>query len=52
LKEILEAIKYLGDLDIIHRDIKLENILNQFGKIKLTDFGLARYLKGVKEGKF
>ncbi len=40
--QIVESVKYCHQHGIIHRDIKLENILiNSHMKIKLTDFGLC-----------
>mmetsp|Transcript_20749 Transcript_20749/g.52546 ORF Transcript_20749/g.52546 Transcript_20749/m.52546 type:complete len:624 (+) Transcript_20749:194-2065(+) len=49
---ILEGLKYLHSNDIVHCDIKPENILlNSEGTVKLADLGLSRKLKnGVASG--
>ena len=47
IAEIILALEYLHlELKIIYRDLKPENILlTETGHIKLTDFGLATYIK-------
>ncbi|PJF20021.1 hypothetical protein PSACC_00162 [Paramicrosporidium saccamoebae] len=49
LREVLVAIKHLHQNNIVHRDLKLENILidDRVGRVKVTlvDFGLARIVR-------
>jgi len=43
LHQLLSAVKFLHDADIVHRDIKPSNILLcETGTVKLCDFGLSR----------
>lgn len=48
MKNVLEGLKYLHDLNIIHRDIKAANILiTKNHAIKLADFGVSGQLNGI-----
>ncbi|CCJ28913.1 unnamed protein product, partial [Pneumocystis jirovecii] len=43
-KQMLDGLEYLHHRGVLHRDIKGSNILlDNFGQLKLADFGLARY---------
>lgn len=45
--QILSAIEYLHDHNVVHRDLKAENLLltDEFRTIKIADFGFANYYK-------
>ena len=41
--QLLEAFTYIHENQLLHRDLKLQNILlDQDGYLKVIDFGLAR----------
>lgn len=43
LHQIVDILKYMHDQDIVHRDLKLENILlTEDLTVKFADFGFAR----------
>ena len=44
--QLLEAVHFLHTHWIVHRDLKLSNLLfTNKGQLKLCDFGLARFFK-------
>eukprot|EP00955_Chlamydomonas_euryale_P102058 365390-Chlamydomonas_euryale.AAC.17 len=49
-KQILEGIKYLHSQNVVHRDLKLENLLlgkaGELTVVKIADFGLAKMTAG------
>lgn len=50
--ELSQAIKYIHNLNITHRDLKCENILlDKNEHIKLADFGFARYCSRLKNSE-
>ena len=50
--QICMAVGYLHSKSVIHRDLKLENILvGEDGYLKIIDYGLAKLLNGTQLAK-
>lgn len=46
IKQTLCGLEHLHKNNIIHRDLKLQNLLlDEGGNVKLADFGLARIVR-------
>lgn len=51
--QIIEGMEYLHGRNIVHYDLKYENILYNNGRIKITDFGISRkVVKSFGRAKF
>mmetsp|Transcript_4732 Transcript_4732/g.10265 ORF Transcript_4732/g.10265 Transcript_4732/m.10265 type:complete len:876 (-) Transcript_4732:168-2795(-) len=50
MKQLLEAVQYMHDVNVIHRDLKLGNLfLDKNLTVKVGDFGLATRLSNSEE---
>ena len=52
IKDVIQGLVYIHGLEIIHHDIKLENlIIDSNGNVKIADFGLSNFQKNENEKK-
>lgn len=45
LRKIIKGYKYLHSLGIVHRDLKLANILTHHGEVKIADLGYSKLME-------
>lgn len=51
LRQLLHSIKCLHDVGIVHRDLKLDNIMMDEGEIRIIDFGLSKIINPEEKEK-
>ncbi len=44
VEQMIEGMNVLWEMGLLHRDLKLENVLVKGGVVKICDFGLCRKL--------
>ena len=47
--QMARGVSFLHSKEIVHRDIKPDNILLHRGNIKIADFGEARYIYDLEQ---
>ncbi|KAJ3339158.1 hypothetical protein HDU93_008544 [Gonapodya sp. JEL0774] len=52
-RQVVEAVKYCHDRNLVHRDLKLENVMltEDMGNVKLIDFGFTREVASLPTQK-
>lgn len=45
IKDIFLGLYYLAEKNVIHRDLKVANIFLHNGRVKIADFGFAKFTK-------
>ena len=51
-EQILDAVSFMHGMNVVHRDLKLENIVMERGHVRLIDFDQSLFLTKNAEGVF